>query len=54
MINLISDTVTKPTSEMLAHMMKAEVGDDVFREDPSINALEDKAASMFGKEADDD
>lgn len=51
MINLISDTVTKPTAEMLAHMMAAEVGDDVFGEDPSVNALESKAAEMFGKEA---
>ncbi len=51
MINLISDTVTKPTKEMLEYMMAAEVGDDVFGEDPSINKLEDKAASLFGKEA---
>ena len=50
-INLISDTVTKPTPAMLDRMMTAEVGDDVFREDPSINALEEKAARMFGKEA---
>lgn len=51
MINLISDTVTKPTPEMLSVMMAAEVGDDVFGEDPSVNALEAKAASMFGKDA---
>ncbi len=50
-INLISDTVTKPTPEMLQFMFQAEVGDDVFREDPSVNALEAKAASMFGKAA---
>jgi len=50
-INLISDTVTKPTKEMLASMMEAEVGDDVFREDPSINRLEKKVADMFSKEA---
>jgi len=50
-INLISDTVTKPTQEMLNFMMKAEVGDDVFRNDPSINHLEESAAKMFGKEA---
>lgn len=51
MINLISDTVTRPTEAMLSHMMKAEVGDDVFRQDPSINRLEAMAADMFGKEA---
>ncbi|MFT4535165.1 MAG: threonine aldolase [Saprospiraceae bacterium] len=50
MINLISDTVTKPTSEMLSFMMKAEVGDDVFGQDPSVNALESYVADMFGKE----
>ena len=50
-INLISDTVTRPTPAMLAAMMSAEVGDDVFREDPTVNALEEKAAAMFGKEA---
>lgn len=51
MINLISDTVTKPSKEMLSAMFEAEVGDDVFGEDPSINALQDKVAKMFGKEA---
>jgi len=50
MINLISDTVTKPSQEMLNFMMSAEVGDDVFGEDPSINSLEAMAAKMFGKE----
>ena len=50
-INLISDTVTKPTSAMLQAMMAAEVGDDVFGEDPAINALETKAAALFGKQA---
>lgn len=50
-INLVSDTVTKPTSEMLEAIMQAEVGDDVFQQDPTINALEAKAAQMFGKEA---
>jgi threonine aldolase len=50
-INLLSDTVTKPTAEMLNYMMKAEVGDDVFREDPTVLELEDKVAKMFGKEA---
>lgn len=48
-INLMSDTVTLPTGEMKAFMMEAEVGDDVFGQDPSINALEEKAANMFGK-----
>lgn len=51
MINLISDTVTKPTKGMLDFMMKAEVGDDVFKEDPSINYLENYVAEMFGMEA---
>ena len=51
LINLISDTVTKPTKDMLLHMMAAQVGDDVFGEDPTVNTLEEKAASMFGKEA---
>ena len=50
-INLVSDTVTKPTPEMLVYMMNAEVGDDVFREDPTVLELEQKAATMFGKEA---
>ena len=51
MVNLISDTVTKPTKEMLKYMMSAEVGDDVFRQDPTVNLLEEKVALMFGKEA---
>ena len=51
MIDLRSDTVTKPTAAMKKFMMNAELGDDVFSEDPTINALELKAASMFGKEA---
>ncbi|NJN77175.1 MAG: aminotransferase class I/II-fold pyridoxal phosphate-dependent enzyme [Saprospiraceae bacterium] len=51
MINLISDTVTKPTAEMLDAMFRAEVGDDVFQADPTINALQSKAATMFGMEA---
>ncbi|MCP3928682.1 MAG: aminotransferase class I/II-fold pyridoxal phosphate-dependent enzyme [Bacteroidetes bacterium] len=51
MINLISDTVTKPTPGMIEAMMTAEVGDDVFREDPTVNALEKKVAALFGKEA---
>ncbi len=50
-INLISDTVTKPTPGMLDAMMSAAVGDDVFKEDPTVNALEQKAAKLFGMEA---
>ncbi|MGB5238754.1 MAG: GntG family PLP-dependent aldolase [Flavobacteriaceae bacterium] len=50
-INLISDTVTKPTAAMLEAMMSAKVGDDVFKADPSVNELEDKVARMFGMEA---
>lgn len=50
-INLISDTVTKPTPAMLDAMMTAEVGDDVYKTDPSVNALERKVARLFGKEA---
>ncbi len=50
-INLLSDTVTRPTPGMLQAMWAAEVGDDVFREDPTINALEAKCAELFGHEA---
>lgn len=50
-IDFRSDTVTKPSPAMLEAMMHAEVGDDVFREDPSINKLESLAANMFGMEA---
>ena len=48
MIDLRSDTVTKPSKEMLAAMMSAEVGDDVFGEDPTVAILQDKLAKMFG------
>jgi threonine aldolase len=51
MIDLISDTVTKPTPGMLKAMMHAEVGDDIFDEDPTVNALQEKAADLFGMEA---
>ncbi|WP_421763361.1 threonine aldolase family protein [Ekhidna sp.] len=51
MIDLRSDTITKPTPEMLQAMMSAEVGDDVFGDDPTVNALQDKVASLFGMEA---
>ena len=50
-IDLRSDTVTKPTPGMLDAMMSAEVGDDVFAGDPTVNALQEKAAAMFGMEA---
>ncbi|AOW19454.1 threonine aldolase family protein [Urechidicola croceus] len=50
-INLISDTVTKPTPDMLSFMMNAKVGDDVFGQDPTVNELQDKTARLFGKEA---
>ena len=49
-INLISDTITKPTPQMLKAMMQAKVGDDVFGDDPTVNALQKKLAKMFGKE----
>lgn len=49
-IDLISDTVTKPTKGMLDAMMNAKVGDDVFKMDPTVNALQEKAAAMFGME----
>jgi threonine aldolase len=50
MINLISDTVTKPTPKMLEAMMHAKVGDDVFKSDPTVNALQEKTAKLFGME----
>ncbi|HET7030687.1 MAG TPA: GntG family PLP-dependent aldolase [Candidatus Limnocylindrales bacterium] len=50
-IDLRSDTVTTPTDEMRRAMAAAEVGDDVFGEDPTVNALEDRAAELLGKEA---
>ena len=51
MINLISDTVTKPTPGMMDAMMHAVVGDDVFNNDPTVIALQKKAADLFGMEA---
>ncbi|MBL7806233.1 MAG: aminotransferase class I/II-fold pyridoxal phosphate-dependent enzyme [Saprospiraceae bacterium] len=51
MVNLISDTVTKPTPGMLQAMWAAEVGDDVFKEDPTAIALEHLCAERFGMEA---
>lgn len=50
-IDLRSDTVTRPTKGMLDAMFTAKVGDDVFEEDPTVIALENKVANMFGKEA---
>lgn len=50
-IDLRSDTVTKPTDEMRIAMFEAEVGDDVFEEDPTVQQLEGKAAAVLGKEA---
>jgi threonine aldolase len=50
-IDLRSDTVTRPTLEMRAAMAAAEVGDDVYGEDPTVNLLESRAADVFGREA---
>ena len=49
-IDFRSDTVTQPTDEMRAAMASAEVGDDVYEDDPTTNALEKLAAEMLGKE----
>jgi threonine aldolase len=51
MIDLRSDTVTRPTEAMRRAMAEAEVGDDVYREDPSVNRLEQRSAEILGKEA---
>jgi threonine aldolase len=51
LIDLRSDTVTKPTEEMRKAMYDAEVGDDVFGDDPTVNKLEETAAEILGKEA---
>ena len=48
-IDLRSDTVTKPSKGMLDAMLRAEVGDDVYKEDPTVNKLEERIANMFGK-----
>jgi threonine aldolase len=50
-INLISDTVTKPSTEMLKAMFNAKVGDDVFKQDPTVNEFEKIVADLFGMEA---
>ena len=51
LIDLRSDTLTRPTAAMRAVMASAEVGDDVYGEDPTVNALEEQVAAMFGHEA---
>ena len=51
MIDLRSDTVTRPTDDMRAAMARAEVGDDVYGEDPTVRALEERVAGLFGHEA---
>ena len=51
LIDLRSDTVTRPTAGMRRAMADAEVGDDVYGEDPTVNALEERAADLFGHEA---
>src|SRR5213596_276719 len=51
MIDLRSDTVTKPTPAMRRAMMEAEVGDDIYGEDPTVNRLEERGAEIAGKEA---
>jgi len=48
MIDLRSDTVTKPTAPMLQYILEAEVGDDVYKEDPTVNELERRVAELFG------
>src|ERR1700726_5135050 len=50
-VDLRSDTVTRPTPEMRRAMSEAEVGDDVYAEDPTVNLLEREAAEIFGKDA---
>src|SRR5436853_3074139 len=50
-VDLRSDTVTKPSAEMRRAMAEAEVGDDVFIEDPTINRLQERAAEIFGRQA---
>ena len=51
MIDLRSDTVTKPSDGMREVIAKAVVGDDVYGDDPTVNSLETRVAEMFGKEA---
>ena len=49
-IDLRSDTVTLPSSDMLESIVSAQLGDDVFSEDPTVNSLQERAADMMGKE----
>src|SRR5215472_3975112 len=51
LIDLRSDTVTRPTPAMRKAMAEADVGDDVYREDPTVNRLEERAAELFEREA---
>ena len=51
LVDLRSDTVTRPTPEMRRAIAEAEVGDDVFGEDPTVNRLEERAAEIMGKQA---
>jgi len=51
LVDLRSDTVTRPSAAMLAAMASAELGDDVYGEDPTVIALEEKTADLFGKES---
>src|SRR4051794_18319613 len=51
LVDLRSDTVTRPTADMRRAMAEADVGDDVYGEDPTINALEAEVAALFGHEA---
>ena len=51
LVDLRSDTLTRPTAAMRAAMAGAEVGDDVYGEDPTVNALEERVAALFGHEA---
>src|ERR1044071_7004098 len=50
-IDLRSDSVTRPTDEMREAMARADVGDDVYLEDPTVNRLQERAAEIFGREA---
>ena len=50
-IDLRSDTVTRPSPEMRAVIAQAPVGDDVYNDDPTVNSLEERVAALFGKEA---
>ena len=50
-VEMRSDTLTRPTEEMRRAILEAEVGDDVYGEDPTVNSLQEKAAKIFGKEA---